>query len=82
MQKKSKIAFTTSFPGFSPTRPTERERERAEGVLKVSQLVMHCSSPRSWGGMSHGKTKTAVRCALIGQNHFGGNIGDNVRGTQ
>ena len=62
----------------------QSERERAEGVLKVSQLVMQCSSPRSKGGMLHDKIKTAVKetSVLIGQNHFGGNIGVYVRGTQ
>ena len=40
----------TSFPGFSPTRPTERERETLENVGHVSPRIWDITNKRFGGG--------------------------------
>ena len=40
----------TSFPGFSPTRPTERERENLENAGHVSPRIWEITNKRFEGG--------------------------------
>ena len=55
--------MATSFPGFSPTRPTEREREPGNKVVTIEHLQSSGKAPETIQRLKMEQRMSAIRSA-------------------